>query len=324
MRVAQLVERCLAKAKVAGSIPVSHSKIFSKECMKSFLSQGKTIGLAIEKAIELANYPVVFTIKIVENGNKSIFWWLCKDAVIVFSYEDNVLQSEKKIYAKKNVFLHKNHSFHDEPSVTSVMQQSKRSGIRKKSSENMQSTNVFDEQPDNKRVQKKEGFVKKECVKLDVDDKKKSALTKKYECSNSYCAVKKKNICENKNVDIIKKNFEEKLIEKQIYNNDDLQKGNDFHLNNKKGDYTLWNDDHVKFIQKWIESLNSYMYFTEKDITYRIDNKKLIITISELDSYIEKEKKHFYSSVVLLLYQAFQNHFNIGFIYDNDYKIIIE
>ncbi len=110
MRIAQLVERCLAKAKVAGSSPVSHSIYFKKasEIMKSFIYEAKTVEEAIRKAWENAGAPQIFTIKVLEQGNNSFFWWKNKNTKIMFSYEINTNENIKNMQQQQVQLENKN------------------------------------------------------------------------------------------------------------------------------------------------------------------------------------------------------------------------
>jgi hypothetical protein len=75
--------------------------------MKSFISEDKTVLKAIEKAIALAESPSVFTIKVLDSGVQSIFWWQNKAAIILFSYE---LEGERSADSKKTPKKQGDHS----------------------------------------------------------------------------------------------------------------------------------------------------------------------------------------------------------------------
>lgn len=126
MGIAQLVERCLAKAKVAGSNPVSHSIkishldiflfhnpkfidkleiacwlfiIFSKAkvvflLMKSIVQEGSTVLKAVEKALQIAGNPREFTVKVLEEPQKNFFGMTTRSAKISLLF-DTVIQ---KVY----------------------------------------------------------------------------------------------------------------------------------------------------------------------------------------------------------------------------------
>lgn len=122
MGIAQLVERCLAKAKVAGSNPVSHSKKnlnsinflqiqhflryllyckrkisssrgnivqFDKDkvIMKSVIAQGATISKAIEDALNKAGKPQEFFVKVLEEGQAGFLGFGSKKAKIALFFK---------------------------------------------------------------------------------------------------------------------------------------------------------------------------------------------------------------------------------------------
>lgn len=245
--------------------------------MKSFLSQGKNISIAIEKALILADYPDIFTIKVVDKGIQSIFWWLKKNATIIFSYEDNKINidnKKNKYIHKKNTANYKNKIFHDEPSFTSTIQQ-------------------------NKKL-------------LDFNNKNKNTAIN---TRNKYDSTKLSELyIRNDDNKIIKNNKEkQEKIQK-----DNIDKKNVIKQNN----IFTWQDVHINFLKKWLNDLNKYLVFTKKNIEYNIEKKKLTIKIIDLEDKIAKNKKHFYSSIVLLLYQTMENEFNIN--NSNNYIIIIE
>ena len=77
--------------------------------MKSFISEDKTVLKAIEKAIALAENPSSFTIKVLDSGVQSIFWWQNKAAIILFSYElDQSIESKKVLKKQGSQITKKN------------------------------------------------------------------------------------------------------------------------------------------------------------------------------------------------------------------------
>src|SRR5438309_7782061 len=95
------VERCLAKAKVAGSNPVSRSKklsffIFTQgHFMKSIIEQASSIMKAIEKAWDQAEKPKEFSIKIFEQEERNFFGMSTKPAKVGIFFGDKPTTHEK-------------------------------------------------------------------------------------------------------------------------------------------------------------------------------------------------------------------------------------
>jgi predicted RNA-binding protein Jag len=102
------VERCLAKAKVAGSNPVSRSKkslffffIYSHRIifMKSIIEQASSIMKAIEKAWNQAEKPKEFSIKIFEQEERNFFGMSTKPAKVgIFFGGDKTVAHEKPTF----------------------------------------------------------------------------------------------------------------------------------------------------------------------------------------------------------------------------------
>ena len=102
------VERCLAKAKVAGSNPVSRSKnhhssffIYSHGIifMKSIIEQASSIMKAIEKAWNQAEKPKEFSIKVFEQEERNFFGMSTKPAKVgIFFGGDKTATHEKPTF----------------------------------------------------------------------------------------------------------------------------------------------------------------------------------------------------------------------------------
>src|ERR1700730_15554830 len=114
--IAQLVERCLAKAKVAGSSPVSRSKtsrlqqpfdtlqfkndykinflIRYAKYMKSIMEEASSISKAIDQAWNRAGKPMEFTIKVLETPERNLFCLTTKSAKIALFFDDLKIMSK--------------------------------------------------------------------------------------------------------------------------------------------------------------------------------------------------------------------------------------
>lgn len=140
--IAQLVERCLAKAKVAGSSPVSHSKksIFiiktlfflviwytivdilivlgeiatlNKDIlhMKSVIVQGATIAKAIDEALVKAGMPAEFFIKVLEEALPGFLGFGSKKAKIALFFKKEQNRREGSLLSRgsyKDLFNNEN------------------------------------------------------------------------------------------------------------------------------------------------------------------------------------------------------------------------
>lgn len=109
-----MVERCLAKAKVAGSTPVSRSIIFDcikavvldqsffiylisqeKVSMKSIMQEGSSVVKAVEKAWEAAGKPKEFSVKVFEEAQKNFLGLTTKSAKIAIFFDGKIIEPEK-------------------------------------------------------------------------------------------------------------------------------------------------------------------------------------------------------------------------------------
>lgn len=123
-RIAQLVERCLAKAKVAGSSPVSRSIIiytnFSGVCrhkireniMKSIIEEASSIAKAVEQAWERAGKPLEFSIKIFQLPQKNFFGFTKVSAKIGIFFGET--QQGEKPTRPQRVITHKTDVFKEQ------------------------------------------------------------------------------------------------------------------------------------------------------------------------------------------------------------------
>lgn len=108
--IAQLVERCLAKAKVAGSNPVfrsnfliifhfihtcisQHKKIYRCYLMKSLVEEASSVSKAIENAWKRAEQPTEFSVRIHELPKKNMFGFTSKPAKIAIFFQEEYKKS---------------------------------------------------------------------------------------------------------------------------------------------------------------------------------------------------------------------------------------
>ncbi len=314
--------------------------------MKSFISEGKTVLDAISNALTIADYPTNFSIKIVEKETRSLLWWHNKKAIVVFSYTPKELQKSgtqknyKKNYNKENVLYNsKFENNFDAPVFTSTMKIEKnqntannQGGRPQKNRKNeTQSTlekkkrNTFDSsnccsaisqnnhyKEDKKETENKIDFDKQQEQKRCNDHKIKRSLHQSLGNTNNGqnssdlgSALNGKTIVEEK--PMIK-------IEKELTNS--------AHVTEKNVLFKEWKEKHVSFVQKWIVELNETLFFTNQAPLITIKENTLTIKIVEYNSIENIVKKHFYSSVVILLYETLQNTFRDFSI--KDFKIIME
>lgn len=138
------VERCLAKAKVAGSNPVSRSKklsffffIYSHGIifMKSIIEQASSIIKAIEKAWNQAEKPTEFSIKIFEQEERNFFGMSTKPAKIGIFFGDKLVIHEKTISKPQQKIKECRPSFASSSAKSGVYPESDRRGEHSKASE---------------------------------------------------------------------------------------------------------------------------------------------------------------------------------------------
>jgi hypothetical protein len=55
--------------------------------MKSFVCEAQSVTLAIEKAWINSGKPIIFSVKVIDGGRNTFFWWHKKPAKIIFFYE---------------------------------------------------------------------------------------------------------------------------------------------------------------------------------------------------------------------------------------------
>ncbi len=307
MRIAQLVERCLAKAKVAGSIPVSHSNYvhfynFGFKFMKSFVSQGKTILDAIDKALIIAEFPKNFTVKILETGERSLFWWQNKAAIILFFYDvpEIAVDNKKKLkknYSKEDAFINKKVTNHfQEAEYTSVIKSEK---------------NIPQEKPFlNKNKSKGESNLQKADKEI-TSHQKHPSISNNEPQSVLGAALQNKTVGVNTGIQKNKKNHTIP-VDKNISKNDDM----------KDHGTKEWKKEYVVFVEQWINELNKNFNFSNEVIIVNTEAETLFVKMQQVNDCDFVSKKHLFSSIVVVLYETLRSHFlDFDFKY---YKIVLE
>jgi hypothetical protein len=316
--------------------------------MKSFISEGKTVLDAISNALQMADYPTNFSVKIVEKETRSLLWWHNKKAVVVFSYTPKELQKSgtqknyKKNYNKENVlYNNKFENNFDAPVFTSTMKIEKnqntrnaQGGVPQKNRKNVnQSTlekkrsNTFDSsnshpaisqnnhyKEDKKETDNKIDFDKPQEQRQKRSDDNRIKRSSHHPLGNTNNGQNSSDLGSALNGKTI---IEEKpmiKIEKELTNS--------AHVTEKNVLFKEWKEKHVSFVQKWITELNETLLFTNQAPLITIKENTLTIKILEYNSIENIVKKHFYSSIVILLYETLQNTFRDFSI--KDFKIIME
>ncbi len=274
--------------------------------MKSFVSQGKNILDAINKALVVADFPQHFTVKILEQGERSFFWWKNKEAIILFFYEiadlntDNSKKKIKKNYNKEDAFVNKNvNNQFDELEYTSV--------IKSDINSNKASNNNF-----NKNKSNQEGVINKKIKEIDFNKKNESKNSGLNEPQSLLGAVlqNKSKIIENNITSKIKKN--NTIEEKELQNKEEA----------KNIKLKEWKKEYIDFVENWINLLNDNFNFSNDKVILSLRDDALIIKIENFRECYSVSKKHLFSSIVIMLYETLKMNFSD---FDNRYyKIILE
>lgn len=269
--------------------------------MKSFVSQGKTIVEAINNALITANFPQNFSIKILELGISSFFWWKNKSAVILFFYEIVDVSIENKRKLKKN--SNKEYAFHDKKILNNL--------------DDAQYTSVLKSEKNNYSIENNKNSVNKknkinilenEINKNTIFDNKKNIHNE----PQSFLGAALQNKINNQKKDIIINN-KNNIINDKIIKNNDLEEV--IIVKN-------WQSDHVSFVQGWIKELNKNLRITDDPIKISTDKEVLLIKMENIYECDFISKKYLFSSIVIILYEHLKAY-SIEF--DNKYfKIVIE
>lgn len=301
--------------------------------MKSFICEEKTILKAIEKAIKLAENPNLFTIKILEQGSSSIFWWQNKSSIILFSYEITEKKEEtdnkkyiKKNYSKEEAFLNKKTTDHfKEAEYTS----STKNEIVQKNSQKKEGRISELPAPKNRNEKPKKEFISKSELAPENN------LTEKN--NQEYKKTETKTVITDgeqiKRKRYTKKDTDEKEIKTTNFCNPPqsllgaaLQGNNVSQIKNHEEenifDEIEWKSDYIDFIEEWMNKINIDFNFSNNKVSTSIDKSVLVINIFEFNECDFVEKKHLFSSIVILLYEHLKEKF--PYFESKSYKIIIK
>jgi len=272
--------------------------------MKSFVSQGKNILDAIDKALIIAEFPKNFTVKILENGERSLFWWHNKAAIILFFYDIPELSVEnkkklKKNYSKEDAFINKKitNQF-DEAEYTSTVKSEK---------------NINQEKPFiNKNKTKIENNINKNNKEITVASKNFSMNNGDHNEPQSLLGAALQNKTSSINTS----------IQKHKKNSSSVDKFASHYAEIKENEKKEWKKEYIIFVEKWINELNNNFGFSRDPIKINIESETLFVKIQDLYDCDIVSKKHLFSSIVVVLYETLRSNFrDFDFKY---YKIVLE
>jgi hypothetical protein len=276
--------------------------------MKSFVSQGKTILDAIDKALIIAEFPKNFTIKILESGERSLFWWQNKAAIVLFFYDIPELEIDnkkklKKNYSKEDAFINKKVTNHfEEAEYTSVIKSEKNISTPKPISNKNKIREEYSSHKSNKEILSNS---KNSSFNNNDNNEPQSLLG---------AALQNKNINVNNNVQKNKKNYTS--IDKNISKNEEIK---DYEQKESKKE---WKKEYIIFVENWINELNKNFNFSNDSIKISSEAETLFIKMQNFYDCDFVSRKHLFSSIVIVLYETLRSKFvDFDFKY---YKIIIE
>lgn len=337
--------------------------------MKSFISEEKTVLKAIEKAMLLAEKPSVFTVKILEAGVQSIFWWQNKAAVILFSYElpavdessdpkKNKKQQNTELPLKKNfknngVALREDNQFlenryYQKASVSVPFEHKEKTSTGKRKAEVR--SNPFQEnnsKDDHAKSLRKEAIVSS-GIKNNYFEKKTQCQEKEKQLSEAQKSVvmvesspllssegsgqvsSLKDTQKIKAKTAKKKHKEmqndeaavsaiplanpscgsDKILSRQNIQDDVLVKNQEVLSQGTKIEkIEQWTPDQVLFVSQLIESLNKDHLFSVLPIKVFLEDTLLVVLIEGLHEVQGIEKKHLFSSLVVMIYEHLKMRF---------------
>ncbi len=286
--------------------------------MKSFVSQGKNILDAIDKALILADFPKNFTIKILEVGERSFLWWRNKTAVILFFYEDtadvscqNNKKRFKKNYSKEEAFVNKKviNQF-VEPEYTSVIKHDK-SNNENFSNKSTKNNNIEKQINSKDNRQKADSSMQKSIKNSDIE---KSISVSNEPQSLLGAALQSKNSVNN-NLD-----SGNSLQKKKTYHTRSNQDNNKILSDSLV--FLEWKNEYILFVEKWLNELNKNFNFSQQPVKININSETLLIKVEDFQNCDFISKKYLFSSIVIILYDVLKINFKE---FDNkSYKIVLE
>ena len=318
--------------------------------MKSFISEDKTVLKAIEKAIALAESPSVFTIKVLDSGVQSIFWWQNKAAIILFSYE---LEGERSADSKKTPKKQGDHSTkknfknqgisekevnsflenrcYQKPTSSPLSFDHKEKKPIKREGETR--SNPFQEKkPCEARVEKQTPFVDNLIQENQAEEREKKLLQEKKTIQplhsqkapllshNQEEKKQKKDKLpkkehrtsdessqQTKNVDI----DEQPQIKNQIANENSEPTIQKVKLQERSPiQIAHWTPEQVLFVDSFLTKLNEENLFSSYPLKTFLEDTLLVVVIEELNQVPGIEKKHLFSSLVVMIYEHLKTEFS--------------
>lgn len=297
--------------------------------MKSFISEDKTVLKAIEKAMAEADFPTIFTIKILEPGILSILWWQNKPAIILFSYEikEQIEPQDYKKNTRKNIqsyssSLTKNHTVQSEGSFL-------KAEYKKEANQSTQKSDL----QRTKRIKKKEFESRANPFQSNGSEKKISegisVQTKNAEPTIHLNSKKEQNVAEAEKLELpfnnIKNNGQKK--EKKVVKSQQLPLENSaidlgktgkeiseksvINRREERGSFQeQWKEEYLTFAKNFMDTINADALFSSSPIAVFLEENILIISIENLRHVEGIEKKHLFSSLVIILYEHLKNQFS--------------
>lgn len=321
--------------------------------MKSFISEDKTVLKAIEKAIALAENPSSFTIKVLDSGVQSIFWWQNKAAIILFTYElemDQSIESKKVLKKQGPQFTKKNFknqgiseregtsflenrcnqkstnplSFnHKEKKIIKGEGESRSNPFQENDSREMKmgtQTPLLEnliqgkqvEEKDKKLLQEKKVVQTSQLQQISTQqipvlshhqEEKKKTKDKmlKKQHGESELSVEVKSIDINEQSQI--KN--QRTVESAVRSTQKVKSKEQHQVQ-----ISHWTPEQVIFVNAFLEKLNEENLFSSYPLKTFLEDTLLVVLIQELNEVPGIEKKHLFSSLVVMIYEHLKTEFS--------------
>lgn len=316
--------------------------------MKSFISEDKTVLKAIEKAIALAENPSFFTIKVLDSGVQSIFWWQNKAAIILFSYELEIdesieskkvlkkqgLHSTKKNFKNQGINEGEGTSFlenrcYQKPTSSSSFDHKEKKIIKR---EGESRSNPFQENNSREsKVETQTFFVENLIEGKQVGEEKDKKLSREKKAIQTpqpqqvpllYHQQEKK----QKKDKMSKKQDGESELSVQVKSidiNDQSQIKNQGTVESaeqstrkvksreqRQIQISHWTPEQVMFVDAFLKKLNEENLFSSYPLKTFLEDTLLVVLIEELHEVSGIEKKHLFSSLVVMIYEHLKTEFS--------------